>query len=251
MVSSSDQRGKRIVEGLYEQGMILTWYRDKPEGWKLVSGFWSPYYISLRLLPSSPQLYALVGDGMGQLIKELGYQPNSRDKVVGVAMAGIPIADAVSLLHGIPALYTRKLPEDVNTPESLKAYRESHGHHALVEGELNDGDRLAIVDDLVTRFDSKLLAAAQVTEEAQRRGVTGITLEDVVVLLDREQGGVERARSLGYNLHAMIPFISQGLGWLHDKITPIESEIIAEYVRDPQKYQDRELQNHLRNLVVV
>lgn len=248
MISEREQLGKQIVEGLYDEGMILTWYKDKPSGWILASGLWSPYYINLRLLPSSPRLYELVGNAMGLLLKENGYQPNSRDRVVGIAMAGIPIADAVVLLHGIPALYTRKLPDDVKTPDDLKKYIESHGQHALVEGEFNSGDRLSIVDDLVTRFDSKLLAIGQVNQEVQRRGMSNITLKDIMVLLDREQGGVERARNLGYNLQALIPFISKGLGWLREKFTQIEYETIPDYVQNTQKYQDSELQKHLRQL---
>ena len=43
-----DQHGKEIIGMLYDQGMIRTWYRDKPEGWTLVSGIWSPFYIQLR-----------------------------------------------------------------------------------------------------------------------------------------------------------------------------------------------------------
>lgn len=247
-LTGREQLGKQIVEGLYDKGMILTWYRDKPTGWTLASGIWSPYYINLRLLPSSPKLYKPVGDAMGLLLKENGYQPNSKDRVVGVAMAGIPIADAVALLHEIPALYTRKLPDEVKTPDDLKKYIESHGQHALVEGEFDSGDRLAIVDDLVTRFDSKLLAVSQVNQEAQRRNITGLTLKDIMVLLDREQGGIERAKSLGYNLQALIPFISKGLGWLRDRFAQIEYDTIVDYVGNTEKYQDLELQKHLKQL---
>ncbi|MBI2084004.1 MAG: hypothetical protein HYT70_00060 [Candidatus Aenigmarchaeota archaeon] len=243
-----EQLGKRIIEGLYDEGMILTWYRARPEGWILRGGLWSPYYINLRLLPSSPELYSLVGNAMGMLLKELGYKSNGNDRVVGIAMAGIPIADAVALLHEIPALYTRKLPEEVRTPEDLQSYIEAHGQHALVEGEFYTGDRLAVVDDLVTGFDSKLLAIRQINQETQRRGVTGITLQDVAVLLDREQGGVERARDLGFNLYSLVPFISKGLDWLREKLSQTEYDTIVDYVRDTEKYQDPELQQHLKQL---
>ncbi len=243
-----EQLGKQIVEGLYEEGMILTWRRNKPDGWRLASGLWSPYYINLRLLPSSPKLYASVGNAMGMLLKENGYQPNGRDRIVGVAMAGIPIADGIALLHEIPALYTRRLPDNVRTPEDVERYIQSHGQHALVEGEFYEGDRLAIVDDLVTGFDSKLLAISQVNQEKQRRGISKITLEDVAVLLDREQGGSERAKVLGYKLHSLIPFISKGLGWLRDRLSQQEYETIVDYVQNTQRYQDPELQQHLKQL---
>lgn len=244
-----EQLGKQIVEGLYDARMIRTWYRDRPEGWTLANGKWSPYYINLRLLSSAPQqLYIAVGNAMGGMLKELGYQPNSRDKVVGVAMAGISIADAIALLHGIPALYTRKLPDDVKTPEDVERYLKSHGQHALVEGDFESGDRLAIADDLVTGFDSKLLAISQVNQEVKRRNLSEVTLQDVVVLVDREQGGAERARALGYNLQSYIPFISRGLPWLKDRFSQQEAETILDYVGNVKKYQDPELQNHLKRL---
>ncbi len=249
LLQEREQLGKQIVEGLYDARMIRTWYRDKPEGWTLANGKWSPYYINLRLLSSAPQqLYVAVGNAMGSMLKELGYKPGSRDKVVGIAMAGISIADAIALLHGIPALYTRKLPDDVKTPEDVERYLKAHGQHALVEGDFENGDRLAIVDDLVTGFDSKLLAISQVNQEIQRRNLLGVTLQDVAVLLDREQGGAQRARDLGYNLHSYIPFISKGLPWLKDRFSQQETETILDYVGNVEKYQDSELQKHLKQL---
>lgn len=242
------QLEEQITELLYEEGMILTWYRDKTDGWILRNGLWTPYYINLRLLPSYPKLYRLIGNAIGLFLKELGYEPNGKDRIVGIAMAGIPIADSIALLHRIPALYTRKLPEDIKTLEDLEKYIVVHGQHALVEGKFYNGDRLAVIDDVVTEFDSKLLAINQVNQEARRRGITDITLQDIVVLLDREQGGKERAQELGYKLHSLIPFISKGLGWLKDRFSPIEYEIITNYAENPQKYQDSELQQYLKQL---
>jgi len=238
--------GKKIVQEMYEDGMIPTWYRDKPEGWKLASGLWSPYYINLRLLSSKPKLYRMVGYTMGRMLKDIGFEPYSKYKVVGVAMAGIPIADAVSLMHEIPALYTRKLPEDVKTEEHLKNWVGAHGQHALVEGDMESGDRLAIVDDLVTKFTSIALAISQVKQEIERRKLADVTLKDVIVLLDREQGAAETARELGYNLRAVIPFISKGLGWLKDSLTRVEYETIIAYNNNVELYQDPLIQKKLK-----
>jgi len=239
--------GQEIIRGLYEKGMILTWYRDKPEGWKLVSGLWSPFYIQLRPTSSHPDLYKQIGQAIsGILENEAGYKSDGH-RVVGIAMAGIPIANAVTLSSGIPSLWTRKL-EGVNKVEDLEMYIKHHGQHALVEGEMEDGDRLALVDDLVTKFDSKLLAKRQVEYEARNRGIN-VTCDDVVVLFDREQGAYERAEEVGMKLHALIPFASKGLGWLEEVLHPDEHGTITDYLRDAEPYQDPGRQRELREMV--
>jgi orotate phosphoribosyltransferase len=240
--------GREIMRGLYETGMILTWYRDKPEGWVMASGLWTPFYITLRLLPSHPELYRKAGNAMSMLLADIGFKSNNNDKVVGIAMAGVPLANAITLESDIPSLYTRKLPEDVKTPEDVERYVQSHGQHALVEGELKSGDRLALVDDLVTRFDSKLLAIGQINQEIKRRGLTDIRLKDIIVLLDREQGGAEKAKQLGYSLTAFIPFASKGMGWLKDSLSEIEYNTIVDYLKDSKKYQDKVVQERLAKM---
>ena len=245
--TDKEKLGKEIMEGLYRTGMILTWHRDNPKGWTLASGLWSPFYINLRLMSSYPALYRKAAEAMGIIMSEMGFKPDGNFRVVGLAMAGISLADALSLRSGIPALYTRKLPEDVKTPEDVEKYVRAHGQHALVEGSLNSGDRIALIDDLVTRFDSKLLAIGQVNGEIKRRNLTGITLKDIVVLLDREQGGSQAAERLGYKMHAFIPFASKGVHWLKDTLSEIEYSTIVDYLKDPQKYQSAEMQESLRN----
>ncbi|MDE1822777.1 MAG: hypothetical protein KGI00_00785 [Candidatus Micrarchaeota archaeon] len=239
--------GRQIMEGLYRDKMILTWYRDRPEGWTLASGLWSPFYLNLRLISGAdPKLYKLAGRGMGMLLDEIGFSADGKHRVVGIAMAGIPFANAITLQKGIPSLYTRKLPEEIKTPEELDSYIKAHGQKALVEGEMKDGDTIAIIDDLVTRFDSKLLAISQVRQEASKRGVS-ISMKDVIVLVDREQGGSEKARAAGFNLHALIPFSSKGIGWLKGKFSEEEYNTITDYLKDPQKYQDKDMQERLKN----
>jgi orotate phosphoribosyltransferase len=240
-----EKLGKEIMEGLYETGMILTWYRDKPKGWILASGLWSPFYINLRLLSSHPKLYKKAGEALGIMLRSTGFKSNGKDKVVGIAMAGVPLANAVTLEAEIPSLYTRKLPEDVKTPGDVDKYVQAHGQHSLVEGELNSGDRLALIDDLVTKFDSKLLAIGQIEQEIKRRGLTGIQLKEIFVLLDREQGGAEKAKSMGFELHALIPFASKGIGWLKGSLSDIEYSTIVDYIKNTQKYQSKEMQEEL------
>jgi len=233
---------KEIMAELYEHGLIKTWFRDKPEGWKLVSGIWSPFYIQLRSLPSYPSLLKKIGRQMGEMIKE----ECNIDRVLGIAMAGIPIAAAISVEHEIPLCYTRKL-EGATSLEALKVAAMKYGEHSLVEGEIKDGDKFVAVDDLVTKFDSKLVAIEQLKLESERRGV-GTECRDVAVIIDREQGAAEIAKEHGIRLHALIPFKSRGVEWLKDFITDREYEVIKDYLNNSEKYQDEEKRKELLRL---
>jgi len=249
-----ERLGKEIIYMLYDQGMIRTWYRDKPEGWVMVSGLWTPFYIHLRPLSSysnSREILRRVGIALGRMIRQEAPHIN---KLVGVAAAGVPIAIAITMQEGIPSCYTRKL-EGVKTIEDFESRIRDYGEHSLMEGEIEDGDVIAIVDDLVTRFDSKILALEQVRYEVKRREKeTGkkvnVTCKDVVVLVDREQGAFERARSLGMNLYSLIPFKSKGIHWLKKRITSIEYEIMLDYLNDDLKYQDKKIQSRLIDLAL-
>ncbi|MGC9554506.1 MAG: orotate phosphoribosyltransferase [Thermoplasmatota archaeon] len=226
--------GKEIVIDLYRHGLIRTWLRDRPEGWTLVSGLWSPFYVQLRTLPSYPRLLTKIGRYLGQMI---GRECRA-DRVLGIAMAGIPIATAVSLQHDLPLCYTRKL-EGVTSLEELQKAAGSYGEHALVEGAMEDGDEFVAIDDLVTRFDSKLVALEQLAMEAKRRNLE-VECGHVAVIIDREQGAARRAAETGITLHALIPFQSRGIDWLRDSFSRHEYEVIRDYLADSAAYQQEE-----------
>jgi len=237
--------GKEIITDLYRHGLIKTWLRDKPEGWTLVSGLWSPFYIQLRTLPSYPNLLTKIGRHLGLLIGETCHA----DRVLGVAMAGIPIATAVSLQHDLPLCYTRKV-SGVQSLEALQKAASQYGEHALVEGTMEDGDIFVAVDDLVTRFDSKLVAIEQLTIEAQRRNLT-VQCKDVAVIIDREQGAALRATEKEMTLHSLIPFQSKGIEWLKNSFSPLEYKVIKDYLKDSKPYQNELLrQQRITELVI-
>lgn len=238
-----DKMAKDIIIELYEKGMIKTWYRDNPKGWTLVSGIWSPFYIQLRPLSSYPKLLNNIGIALGQLIQE---ECRYLDKLLGVAMAGIPIATAISLSVNIPACFTRKL-EGIRSVEDLNAKIKNYGEHSLIEGELSDGDKIGIVDDLVTRFDSKLIALKQLENETKLRKLNKVICTDIIVLLDREQGAERNAKEYGVRLHSLIPFTTKGLIWLQGALSEYEYEIIRDYLMNFENYQKADVQKQLFN----
>ena len=127
--------------------------------------------------------------------------------------------------------------EGIRSLEEFRASIEKYGEHALVEGDFKNGDRIIVVDDLVAKFDSKLIVIEQVKCEVENRGLSNVICRDVAVLIDREQGACQRAKEYGISLYSLIPFETKGLPWLKEKMSSQEYQVITEYLGNPDKYQ--------------
>lgn len=213
--------------------MLLTSFRDKPEGWTLHSGLWSPFYIQLRILSSFPETLHKVGKALGDLVKEEAPHIN---RLVGIAFAGIPIATAMSLSAGIPACHTRKMV-GVRTEQELQDAISKYGQHSLLEGKVKDGDAICLVDDLVTGMESKLVARGQVIAELEKRGISDYTVDDIAVVVDRQQGARQRASELKINLHSLINLVDEGLSLIRDKMSDEEFTMVSDYLSDPTGFK--------------
>jgi len=222
-----------IMRDIYENHMLLTSHRDRSEGWNLISGVWSPFYIQLRLISSFPETLSKVGSAMARMIQEEAPHVN---KIVGIAFAGVPIATVVSIESKIPAVHTRKLM-GVKSTEDIQNALSSYGQHTLVEGVLEDGDVLCLVDDLVTGMTSKLAAQAQVKAELEHRRIKNATCDDVAVLIDRQQGAKKAASDAGLNLYALIDFVDEGLPLLKGIMSDAEHKLLSEYLDNPKGFQ--------------
>jgi orotate phosphoribosyltransferase len=146
----------------------------------------------------------------------------------------VPIATSVSLESGLPAVHTRKIV-GVKTEKELREAIEKYGQHALLEGVVEPGDTLCLVDDLVTGMESKMVARGQVLAELEKRGVEGVTCDSIAVVLDRQQGAKERAKQEGITLHSLIDFVDEGLPLLDSVMSKEESQLILDYLKDPSK----------------
>lgn len=226
---------RQIMREIYENHMLLTAKRDRPEGWKLLSGLWSPFYIQLRILSSFPSTLKKVGKAMSLMLKEAAPHVN---RLVGVAFAGVPIATAVSIESGLPACHTRKFV-GVTSQEDLQKALAQYGQHSMLEGDVQEGDVLCLVDDLVTQMDAKIMARTQVLSELERRGIKNVKCDDVAVLIDRQQGAAERAKTSGMRLFSLVKLVDEGLPMIKDLMSVDDYDQIRTYLADPSKFQGR------------
>jgi uridine monophosphate synthetase len=108
----------------------------------------------------------------------------SFDRIASIPYGGLPIGQAVALESGKPLLYPRREAKDYGTKK-------------LIEGTYSAGETVVVLDDLITTGGSKLEAVAPLRD-------AGLKIRDVVVLVDREQGGKAELAARGLTLHSVL-----------------------------------------------
>jgi orotate phosphoribosyltransferase len=150
---------------------------------KLTSGRTSPYYIDLRIVPSFPDVLSEVCNIYVKLIEsDMGIE--SFDRIAGIPTAGIPFASVLAFRLKKPFLYIRPIVK-------------RHGRERRIEGLLMPGDRILLVDDLVT-------TGLSLTKAAEAIRAEGGVVTDTLVLMDREEGGKERLKKDNIALHYLL-----------------------------------------------
>ena len=144
----------------------------------LKSGIESPFYVDLRPLASDPKILKHLADYLLEMLPLDNF-----DLICGVPYAALPMATAMSLESYIPLIIKRK---------EAKTY----GTKKLIEGLFQKGQNCLLVEDVITSGKSLLETIPEIEEE-------GITVSDIVVVLDREQGGKQLLESKGYRVHTL------------------------------------------------
>ena len=177
-VSNSDQNKKDEMANI-----LLKIDALKFGVFKLSTGKASPYYIDLRVIPSFPDVFREICDFYAQTITdEIGLK--TFERIAGIPIAGIPFASQIAYNLKKPFLFLRK------------GVRFS-GRERRVEGILASGDKVLLIDDLLTTGSTLKKAADAVRAE-------GGVVTDALVFLDREEGGMKLLEKNGVKLHSLL-----------------------------------------------
>jgi len=147
--------------------------------YRLASGNYSPIYIDCRRLLRSVA-FADFFAGVAKLICESNEV--DFDLIGGGETAGIPLSAFLARSMNVPMIYVRKRSK-------------AHGTASRIEGQLRPGERVLLIEDLITDGASKLDFVEAIRE-------AGGKVTDVLVVLDRLQGGAEALSGIDIHLHA-------------------------------------------------
>ena len=179
---------------------------------KLSSGKASPYYIDLRVIPSFPDAFHEICESLVQyIIGEIGVK--NFDRIAAIPLAGIPFASQIAYNLKKPFLYVRK---DF----------QLQGRERRVEGVLVSGDRVLLIDDLLTTGLTLKKAVDSVRAE-------GGVVTEAVVFLDREEGGRQVLEKNGVKLHSLLK-ISEMANTLYE-IGAIDEENLKTILKQVKK----------------
>lgn len=162
-----------LIDLLKENGVFL-------EGdFTLSSGKKSNYYINMKKAITEPEILSTISKLITQKI-----DLDDIDKVAGPALGAVPIATAVSLESKLPLLMIRK-------------EKKGYGTSKLIEGELNEGDNVIVVEDVSTTGGSLLKAIRAINDN-------GGNVKRAFVVVDREEGAIETFEKKGITLEPLI-----------------------------------------------
>jgi orotate phosphoribosyltransferase len=174
-----DEVGRLLLKAAYLEGDFV-----------LRSGKRSKYYLDKYLFETDPRvLRGIVGElavmVRNQLAAGAGY-----DRFAAPELGGIVLGAGLSLEVGLPLLLVRKAAKEYGTAKRI-------------EGAFAAGEKIAIVEDIVTSGGAALQAAEALRE-------AGLIVEDLYCVVDREEGGAAAASAAGLTLRPL--FTSSELG---------------------------------------
>jgi len=156
----------RLVRAAFLQGEFV-----------LSSGRRSEYYIDKYLFETQPDLLRDIARLIAQAL------PPETTRLAGPALGGVPLATAVALETGLPYVIVRPEPKD-------------HGTARMIEGRIEPGDRLVVLEDVVTTG-AQAVRAARTVEEAGGRILM------ILAVVDRHEGGRAGIEAAGYRFQAL------------------------------------------------
>jgi orotate phosphoribosyltransferase len=176
------------------------------------SGRLSPIYCDNRLLMSHPEQREMVANGFKLMIERQGWKP---DVIAGTSTAGIPHAAWLAGLMGLPMVYVR-------------GAAKGHGKGNRIEGRLNKGQKVVLIEDLISTGGSSIDAAQGIIETgAVLLGVAAIFTYGLKIATDRfNEAGIMCATLTTFSV-LMQEALEKGT------LSPGNKAIIAEWQQDP------------------
>ena len=169
---NDQQRLEILILNLFEKDII------KFGNFRLKSGIMSPFYFDLRPIISYPKILSELADAYIGKMQTLEF-----NRIAGIPFTGIPIATAISIRGAYPMVHCR-------------AQQKKYGTQRSVEGVFKKGDSVLLIDDTITDGASKL-------ESIDLFKHNQFTINDVLIFLDRKQGGSETLIKCGIRLHSV------------------------------------------------
>lgn len=148
----------------------------------LSSGKKSSYYVDLRVVPSFPHQFRKMVKGLQALISDqIGY--DNFDCIASVPTGGLVIASALAIETVKPLVYVRTKPKE-------------HGTSKSIEGKIEKGAKILMVDDVATTGGSVSNAITLLKE-------AGAKITDAYVVINRMEGADKLLQSQGVELHSL------------------------------------------------
>jgi orotate phosphoribosyltransferase len=164
---SKVMREKDVAKGLLSIKAVF-FRPDEPFTW--ASGIKSPVYCDNRLTLTAPKVRTLIENSIADVIRE---EYPDADVIMGTATAGIAHAAIAAHILGLPMGYVRSGAKD-------------HGRGNQIEGQLNKGDKVVIVEDLISTGGSVIDAATALRNAgAEVLGIVSIFTYGMQKGLDR------------------------------------------------------------------
>jgi uridine monophosphate synthetase len=150
---------------------------------RIKSGALSPYYIDLACLLSSPKDFCALVDVAASEIKRLSAS-DTIDKLASIELKGALLLPSIGCQTNLPCTVVRKEEKKYGTTGRIAGADIIKGEHVL------------FFDDVVSEGLSKLEGIKPLEQ-------LGAHIENVMVVVDRQQGGKENLEKLGYKVHAL------------------------------------------------
>lgn len=145
----------------------------------LKNGSSSPIYLDLRQIISYPDMLRSVTELMWKKISNSHF-----DVVCGIPYTALPFATCLSLTHDVPMIMRRKEKKDYGTKQTI-------------EGKFHASQTCLLIEDVIT-------SGSSVLETANDLEAAGLIIKDIVVFIDREQGGKENLEKRNYRVHSAL-----------------------------------------------